>query len=292
MTNDGRLFMLGIALSAVFVCCLFVIPVFLEMPFGWETVLGLLAMGALAFVGFGLVAAYRPSGRSSGNDPVFVRWVGVAMFALLILWGLWFWFREAGLAFSSESPSWTLDTALASANSTVTTALLVWVFFRAATLLVRFGRKPGKSASRITCMLTGLTFVVVGACHLVIAIRAEHGIGGMQFTISTSGMYFAGFTGWIWWNGLVLLAGLPLLLGMKQLSRMSAVALAVLFALASPLVLHKLFAEEMGFGISLTLIAAVLPLIAASLFFWMQWELATPVPAPSQTPQSPSDRSR
>lgn len=282
MTNERRLLLLGLLLTAIFACSLFMISPLLELPFSGYLVLGLVALAAMAFVGVGLVLAYRPGGPQ-GNAAV-VRWVGVIIFAMLALSGVWSYIREVGAVVGHASLS--VDLILGLANGTVTTLLIVWLCLRAATLLALAGRASAPAVSKITTFLTGLALVVVAINHVLLMVRVGLDYQGLQFRVNTTGMSFVGFTGWPFWNGVLLLASVPLLIGYRALLRPAVVVLALLFGLACPLVLHRLLSSQFPSGLSMIVIATLLPLLASFLFWWMQREM---VSKPEETEAPGSD---
>jgi len=266
-----RLFMLGIALSAIVITGLFLLPQLLDQPVTWFTVIGLIALAAAAYVGFGLAVTFRPGMSKSPAEARSLRLIGALLFVVIGLTGLYSYYRHSMATFVANDLS--VELIFFFANSTLSTLLIAWLSFRATLMLLKGGRLSAGFAARVTRSLAGLALVVVGVHHLYLAARMGIDQSGFNVSISTSGFYLAGFTGWYIIDAAVAAGGVAFLIGNTRIVRMAAWALCGLFALVCPLAISKVMAVEVPVGLSVTAVAALLPLVVAYLFFWYQREL-------------------
>jgi len=216
--------------------------------------------GVLGATGIGLVVHNR-----------FARMAGIPLFALLAATLVWGW---GGFLLDLRPHwHWSFDLGLLLVNSTLSTALLVWLNLRAIQILC----KRERFLQQLTSRLVGGFLLIIGLIHLNFAYDVGVDIPGYQFSISHHGTNLFGFPGWPYWHAAISLIGIFLIIGWQR--RLATLALAILSALLCPLLMFATWDFGRAFGhldSMMFVIAALVPLLFAYLSWWLWRENCAP----------------
>ncbi len=197
------------------------------------------------------------------------RWFAGGLFLLIAVGDLW----EFRGHMSQQLPHmvWTLESSLWILNAALTSALFLWLSYRALRTLVDPERPPNKWTPR----LIGLVLVVAGVAHLKAAFTMGGMMGGVSMQFSDGGLRLLGFRGWPLFHIAGVVVGLGLLVGNERIARVSTSGLLLLYCLLGPLAAWSAFDmfSERSFGLAIILFFLALPLVLVYLCWWLLHEL-------------------
>lgn len=278
MTDDQRKLRLGVMLTVAAVAGLaLVAPTLFQRPWGIASIAPLVAIALMTFAGVGLIRVGAPWTSGGRREGPASRWAGVLLFAALGLGTIW-QFGRLLFAYLGQASSLLPVHWMALANACGASLLIIWLSWRAVALLAGWRFTDPRRGPRLTSIWVGLALIASSVNHLWVATQtADWTAGGFAVSLSPSGLSMYGFFGWPIWHGATLVAALVLVSGWRTGQRCAAFALSGVWVLAIPLILMlRMVWAESPFGLSLLLIGGFLPLLMATLSWWLAQELRDP----------------